>query len=213
MSIVDFGTKIQLYEEDIIYHHKVMKNISKRLLAAEIGIIPTDTIYGVAASAWSEKAVGRAYKALKRSQKKPFIVLIGSIRDLALFKIKLDNNTQKILRNIWPEKVSVILPVTSRKFEYLHRGTKTLAFRVPKKPGLIKLIKKTGPLISTSANPEGKMPAETIADAKKYFGDEIDFYINTGKLASKPSTLLKFKDGKICIMRQGSFQVPKILLK
>ncbi len=185
----------------------------KYLSNGKIGVIPTDTIYGVAASAMSKKSVERAYEIMKRNPKKPFVVLIGSIADLALFDVKLDADTQKILRNIWPGKVSMVLPVSSKKFEYLHRGTRTSAFRLPKKKSLLDLLKKTGPLISSSANSEGKKPAETIAEAKKYFQNEIDFYVSAGKLASKPSTILKVKGGKICIMRQGSFRVPKYLLK
>ncbi|MFA6285207.1 MAG: Sua5/YciO/YrdC/YwlC family protein [Parcubacteria group bacterium] len=109
------------------------ESIARKIKSGKIGVIPTDTIYGVAAAAFSKKAVARAYKILKRNPKKPFIVLIGSIEDLSLFDIKLDRITENILKNIWPGKVSVILPVKSRKFEYLHRGTKTLAFRFPKK--------------------------------------------------------------------------------
>jgi L-threonylcarbamoyladenylate synthase len=194
-------------------NNKALKDTVKLINSYNVGVIPTDTIYGVAASAWSKTAMERAYKIMKRSPRKPFIILISSIKDLALFNIKLDSETRKILEKIWPGKVSIVLPVPSKKFEYLHRGAKTLAFRLPKKPSLLKFLKKTGPLISSSANPEGEKPAETIAQARKYFGDEIDFYISAGKLASEPSTLLKVKNGRICIMRQGSFQVPDSLLK
>jgi len=178
----------------------------------KIGVIPTDTIYGVVASAWSKKAVERAYKIMKRNQKKPFVILISSIKDLDNFNIKLDKNTENILKQIWPGKVSVILPVPSKKFKYLHRGTKTLAFRVPKKPSLVKLLKKTGPLISTSANPEGKKPAETMAEAKKYFGDKVDFYANGGKMKSLPSTLIEIKNGRLNVLRKGSGKVSKLLI-
>ena len=180
------------------------RSTENRIKNGKIGVIPTDTIYGVAASAFSKKAVARAYKILKRNPKKPFIILIGSIEDLALFDIKLDSATKNILKKLWPGKISVVLPVESRKFEYLHRGTKTLAFRVPKKKSLANLLKKTGPLISTSANPEGAKPAETVAEAKKYFGDDIDFYIDGGKIKSLPSTLVEIKDGKINVLRKGA---------
>ena len=178
-------------------------SITKKIKIGKIGVIPTDTIYGVAAAAFSKKAVTRAYKILKRNPKKPFIVLIGSIEDLALFNIKLDGTTRDILETLWPGKVSVVLPVKTRKFEYLHRGTETLAFRLPKKKGLADLLKKTGPLISTSANSEGAKPAETAAEAKKYFGDSIDFYIVGGKMKSFPSTLVEIKEGKIRVLRKG----------
>ena len=183
--------------------------ITKYIKKGKIGIIPTDTIYGVVASAWSKKAVERAYKILKRDPRKPFIVLISSIRDLALFKVKLDHETREILKSLWPGKVSVILPVTSAEFQYLHRGTKNLAFRLPKKPSLIKILRKTSPLISSSANPQGKEPAENIAEARKYFGNKIDFYINGGKIKSLPSTLVEIKDGRVNVIRKGSVKIQK----
>lgn len=157
-----------------VYKSSDISHIAKSIKIHQIGVIPTDTIYGVVASALSKNAVARTYKILNRNPKKPFIILISSIRDLALFKIKLDKESKTILQKLWPGKVSIILPVASKKISYLHRNTKTLAFRVPKKTSLIRLLKKTGPLISSSANPEGKKPAETIAEARKYFGDRID---------------------------------------
>lgn len=172
-----------------------------------VAVIPTDTIYGIAASALSEKAVERTYKIMKRNPKKPFIVLIGSLGDLALFRIKPDSATRNILKKIWPGKVSVVLPVSSKKFRYLHRGTETLAFRLPKKKSLLYLLKKTGPLISSSANPERKRPASTISEAKKYFGGKIDFYANGGKMESLPSTLIEIKNGKVNVIRKGAVEI------
>ena len=100
-----------------------------------------------------------------------------------------------------------VLDCSQKKFSYLHRGTKTLAFRLPKKENLRKLIQKTGPLLAPSANPEGLTPALTIAEAKKYFGNEVDFYVNVGKLNKKPSTLVRIKNGEVEILRQGSVRI------
>ena len=190
-----------------------MKNsiAEEYLSSGKIGVIPTDTIYGVAASALSKKAVARAYKILKRDTIKPFIVLIGSLADLKLFNVKLDKKTGIIIKKIWPGKISAILPISSAKFHYLHRGTKSLAFRLPKKKSLLTILQKTGPLISTSANPQGKKPAKTISEAKKYFGDSIDFYVNIGKIESQPSTLIEIKNGKIGVIRKGAVRISKYL--
>ncbi len=187
--------------------------VKKYFKKDKIAVIPTDTIYGVAASAWSKKAVARAYKICRRNPKKPFIILISSIKDLALFKVKLDNATQVILKKIWPGKVSVILPVEPKKFQYLHRGTKTLAFRVPQKSNLVKLLKKTGPLISSSANPEGLKPAETITQAKKYFGSKIDFYVDCGKIKSLPSTLIEIKNSQARVIRKGAGKISNRIIR
>ena len=97
------------------------------------------------------------------------IVLIASISDLKQFGVKVDSKTARILGKLWPNKVSVVLPCASKKFSYLHRGTKTLAFRLPKPVALRKLLKSVGPLVAPSANWEGERPARTIREAKKYF--------------------------------------------
>jgi len=74
--------------------------------------------------------------------------------------------------------ITVVLNLRDRrKHRYLHRGTGTLAFRIPSKDKLIELLKKTGfPVVAPSANPEGKKPAVDINEAIRYFGDKIDLY-------------------------------------
>lgn len=169
-----------------------------------VGILPTDTLYGLVGSAFSKKAVARIYKLKKRNSKKPLIVLIGSFRDLVRFGVKPDAKTLKILRSVWPGKISVILPCRNKKFQYLHRGTNTLAFRLPAKKSLRMLLRETGPLVAPSANPEGLPPARTICEAKKYFDNAVDFYVDGGTLRSLPSTVLQLQKGVPMIKRKGA---------
>jgi len=168
-----------------------------------IGIIPTDTIYGIVCSALSKKSVNEVYRLRMRSSGKPVIILLSKMNDLNFFGIKPDKGTSNILGQLWPGPVSVILPYKSGKFSYLHRGKKAIAFRVPANAALRRFLNKTGPIIVPSANFEGKKPAKTLTEAQKYFGDKIDFYIDGGKLKSKPSTLVCIKNGKVSIIRKG----------
>lgn len=163
--------------------------------------MPTDTIYGIVARALDKKTVERLYKIRRRSPKKPFIILISDISDLKKFGVLIDQITNQLINHLWPGKVSIILPCPFAEFKYLHRGTNTLAFRLPKKPDLIRLLKKTGPLVAPSANPEGLPPAKTIAQAEKYFSDKVDLYVS-GRAGKKPSTLVAVKNGKIEILRK-----------
>lgn len=172
------------------------------LMKGGIGVMPTDTIYGIVGLALSKKAVERIYKVRHRQLKKPMIILIGTENDLKFFDIKIGGKTKKILNRFWPGKTSVILPCFNEKFVYLHRGTKSLAFRLPRLLWLRRFLIKTGPLVAPSANPEGLSPAETIAEAKKYFGKKIDFYLNAGRMTGKPSKLIKISNGKINILRK-----------
>lgn len=185
------------------------KNITQLLKNEGVGVLGTDTIYGLVGSALSKKTVERIYQLKKRAPSKPFIILISSIEDLKLFEINFDHDPQTInhLQSLWPNPVSVILPCKDKKFKYLHRETKTLAFRIPNKLNLLEILKQTGPLVAPSANPEGLPPTQTIKEAKKYFGDNIDFYLDEGKIISQSSTLIEIKNNKINILRQGFYRI------
>ncbi len=178
-----------------------------------VGVIPTDTLYGIVGSAFSEWAVERIYGIKGRDEGKPFIILISSFSDLKKFGIELNASQKKFLKAVWPGPVSVILPCTQKSFSYLHREQKSLAFRMPKNAFLEKLLKKTGPLVAPSANPQSKKPAETIQDAQKYFGDKLDFYSGSGAKKGSPSTIVSFQDGTLKILREGAKKIPKGLLR
>ncbi len=157
-----------------------------------VGVIPTDTLYGVVACALNQSAVERLYVLKGRTPSKPCIILISSIEDLSLFGASLSENQQNALARLHGA-VSFILPCTSAP-EYLHRGTHTLAFRIPKDENMQEFLRATGPLVAPSANPEGLPPARTIEEARAYFGDRVDFYIDGGKREGKASTLIAFDD-------------------
>jgi len=160
-----------------------------------IGIVPTDTLYGIVGSAFSKKAVERIYTVKGRTATKPFIILISSLGDIKDFSIALSAEQKKFLNSVWPGKVSVIIPCPIKKFEYLHRGTQSLAFRLPRKKTLIGLLKKTGPLVAPSANREGEAPAQNVSEAKKYFSDAVDFYSAGGTKKGKPSKIVSLVSG------------------
>lgn len=181
----------------------------KILKQGGIIVAPTDTIYGVLGSALNKKTVERIYKVRGRDEKKPCIVLISSFGQLEKVGIKISKQEKELLIDFWPGKVSVILPCPNSKFKYLHRGKKDLAIRMIgiKNKNLYEVINKVGPLVAPSANPQGLKPAINISEAKKYFGDKVDLYISGGTRISKPSTLVRFKNGDIEILRQGSVKI------
>ncbi|MDD5463916.1 MAG: L-threonylcarbamoyladenylate synthase [Candidatus Moranbacteria bacterium] len=199
-------------EEEVGKTKKMIKykEVIKILKTGGVGVVPTDTLYGLVGSALNKKTVERVYQLRKRDLKKPMIILISSLNDLKKFGIILVSSQKKILDEVWPAKVSVVFECKLKKWEHLHRGQKTLAFRFPADKVLVSLLKKVGPLVAPSANLAGKKPAETYAEARKYFGEDVDFYVDSGKLKSKPSTLVEFgKDGQLKILREGAVKIAK----
>ncbi len=165
-----------------------------------IGIIATDTIYGIVGQALNKNTVERIYHVKRRTPSKPFIILINSLSDLELFDITIDKTVKDAVARYWPGPVSIILECHNADFEYLHRGTNTLAFRMPAKIELQELLPLTGPLVAPSANPEGLTPAATIEEARTYFNDEVDFY-EEGSVNTKPSKIIKITNGTEEIIR------------
>lgn len=183
------------------------KKAAGLLKRGEVGIVPTDTLYGVVGRAFDENVVERIYKLKGRDKTKPFIILISSLGDLELFGIEVEKETSLVLEKYWPGKVSVILPCDEESLSYLHRGTNSLAFRLPRKPKLEELIKKTGPLVAPSANPEDAAPALSVGEASDYFGEKVDFYLDEGVLESLPSSIIKMSQGKPEVVRDGAVKI------
>lgn len=178
---------------------KIIKEIGQSIKSGKIGVIPTDTIYGIVCSAFNKKAVAKIYKIKKRNLSKPVIILIAKLKDLDLFGVKINKD---IAKKYWPGKVSIILDCNNKKFEYLTRCQKSLAFRIPNNKFLAQILKITGPIVAPSANLEGQKPAEDIEQALKYFGEKVDFYVDAQKLKSKPSKIIFVKDNKIKVIRK-----------
>lgn len=178
-------------------------NITKILKNGGVGVIATDTIYGLVGRALDKKAVARITQVKERPDKKSYIVLIGDKKDLGLFGIKPTKFQSDILDKIWPGPISVVIPCRKSGLDYLHRGTKSLAFRLPNKKVLAGILKKTGPLIAPSANPNGQPPARNLTEAKKYFGDRVDFY-SFGRTSANPSSIINLENDTIKIIREGS---------
>ena len=171
------------------------------LKAGKVGIVPTDTLYGLSAGAFDAAACARIYALKGRDEGKPFIILIADMSDLSRFGIELTAVQKSYLDTVWPGPVSVILPCPHEEFTYLHRGTTTLAFRLPILPELRALLRETGPLVAPSANPQGLEPAHTLEEARAYFGDRVDFYIEGGRKDAKPSTIISLASGVPVVIR------------
>lgn len=182
------------------------KQAVKILKKGGVVVLPSDTIYGIFGLALDEEVVEKVYKLRKRRPTKPMIILISSVNDLKKFNIEV-NQKDEIFSILKKGGISAVFPCDYKEFKYLHRGERSLAFRIPngknKRGRMLKeLLKKTGPLVAPSANFEGKLPAETLTEAKYIFGESIDFYIGEGRrLSCSPSTLVRVVDGKVEVLR------------
>jgi L-threonylcarbamoyladenylate synthase len=178
--------------------------VIKLLKNGGVGFMPSDTIYGISCQALNEDAVERIYKLKYRFTDKPFIVLISSINQASLLKVPPAQMEQ--VKNYWPGALTLICDAPATP-DWLQRGTKTLALRVPGDRALRQLIKTVGPIVSTSANLQARRPANSLAEAQNYFGDRLDFYVDVGPLAGQASTLVRPTAHGFEIIRQGTVKI------
>lgn len=158
------------------------------LQSGGVAVLRTDTIYGVVARADNEAAVNSVYKLKGRTPSKSPIVLIAEVGHTfdTYDKDEIDQ-----IANMWPGKNSVIFPSLIAP-DWVRRGNNSVAYRVPDDDDLRELLRKTGPLIAPSANPEGLEPAMNLQEAIDYFGDKVAIYIDGGQVVDNtPSKLFK----------------------
>jgi L-threonylcarbamoyladenylate synthase len=174
------------------------------LKSGKIGVMPSDTVYGVMARATDEQAVQRLYE-LKSREQKPGTIIAANIDQLEGLGIKRRYLTA--VEQYWPNPLSIIIP-TGPELAYLHQGKMTLAIRIPDDKELHSLLEKTGPLVTSSANTPGDPPANTIQQAKKYFANKVDFYVDGGDLSHhEPSTIIRIIDDAIEVVREGVVKI------
>jgi len=170
-----------------------------------IGIIPTDTVYGLVCSALSEQAITRLY-SLKSRQRQPGTTIAASTEQLA--GIGFPRETLARVQHFWPNALSVEMSATQVP-DYLKAGQTVMAARIPHHAELLTLLEFTGPLMTTSANTPDAPTSRTIDEAVAYFGDAVDFYVDAGDLGERPpSTIIGFNDeGGIIVYREGAVQI------
>lgn len=145
------------------------------------------------------EGVQSLYKAKNRSPQKACIILVadpGQIPNLS------DDDLEDYLKLNHERPTTIILPVNDNHLPAAPRQNGKLAFRLFTDESWQKLIGRVGPLLAPSANPEGLPPAENIEQAKHYFEDSVDVYVDGGQATSqKPSRIVEFNDGKLRIIR------------
>lgn len=122
----------------------------------------------------------------------PMITAISSEDTLPSFGIEVGEFEKDLIKKYWPGPNTLI-------FDTKDGGTRS--FRIPDNDFLISVLKKSGPLISTSANPHEMPFSKDINQAMEYFGDKIDFYVDGGELNNPPSSVYKISKGEVIKIR------------
>lgn len=173
-------------------------DITEALSSGGIAVVRTDTIYGIIALASDEVAVEKVYAAKHRNPSKQCIVLIPNAESVP-------THADQIAKYSAADQppTSVIVPKSDEP-DWLLRGGDTIAYRVVRDAFLKRVVETVGPVIAPSANPEGLEPASTIDEARAYFGDAVDVYVDGGAVPddAQASRIIEVNaDGSVTTIR------------
>ena len=172
----------------------------------ELLVIPTDTVYGLAADPFCKAAVERVFHVKKRAKDQPLLLLIDRAERLPELVGEMPESLPKIAADFWPGPLTMILPAGPRIPQEITAGTDTVAVRVPAAPLTRAIIGASGGVLTgTSANLSGQPPASTAAEANRQLGGSVYYIVDGGPAPRRqPSTILDFSANHPRIVRRGS---------
>jgi len=182
-----------------------IEKITKLLNKGKIVITPTDTIYGIMGDSTNEKAINKIYKIKKRPLTKPLILLMDSYEMIKKYTKKISDKEEKLIKEFMPGLVTIILEKNDKVNNLITANTNYVAIRIPNNQELLKIINKLGkPIISTSANISEKIPITNINQLDKEIKDNVDYIYDNGEITNQASTIVKFENTKLLVLREGS---------
>lgn len=168
-------------------------------------VLPTDTVYGIAADAFDPRAVTRLLAAKGRGRQKPPPVLVGSESTLDGLATEVPDQVRDLVAAFWPGPLTIICLAHPTLAWDLGDTDGTVALRMPKDETALALLRRTGPLAVSSANLAGEPSARTAAQAVGYFGDGVAVYLDAGRAGGGvASTIVDATAERLTIVREGA---------
>ncbi|WP_238151120.1 L-threonylcarbamoyladenylate synthase [Kribbella sindirgiensis] len=179
--------------------------------AGDLVVMPTDTVYGLAADAFKADAVQRLLDAKGRGRDMPPPVLISVVESLDALATDIPDNGRKLCEEFWPGPLTVICHAQTSLMWDLGDTQGTVALRVPDHENTRELLSRTGPLAVSSANKSGQPAALDVYDAEEQLGESVAVYLDGGEATGgRPSTIVDLTGDTPRVVRVGALSVDQL---
>lgn len=179
--------------------------------AGRLVVLPTDTVYGIGADAFSSSAVSSLLAAKNRGPDMPVGVLVGSWSTIDGLVLSVPRTARLLIEAFWPGDLSIVLPHAPSLSWDLGRSSGTVMLRMPLHPVAIELLREVGPMAVSSANRSGQPPAANAADAREQLGDSVAVYLDGGPSGEPvPSTIVDLTGDEPAVLREGAVSVAAV---
>jgi tRNA threonylcarbamoyl adenosine modification protein (Sua5/YciO/YrdC/YwlC family) len=181
------------------------------LRKGELAVIPTDTVYGIAADAFTPDAVTSLLAAKGRGRAMPPPVLVGTVRAATALVEGLADPARDLIEEFWPGGLTLVCRANRGLLWDLGDSKGTVAVRMPLHPVALDLLKDTGPLAVSSANRTGEPSATTAGAAEEQLGDAVAVYLDGGPCPGPvPSTIVDVTGPVPRLLRLGAIPVDRL---
>jgi L-threonylcarbamoyladenylate synthase len=180
------------------------------LRSGGVMVVPTDTVYGLAASVLRPEAVQRVFVMKRRPPDSAVPVLLASAADLPILVHHIPAVAWALIEKFWPGALTLALPAKSNVDRTITGGGKTVAVRVPRSPACLQLLQVLGePIVGTSANRSGDAPFVRGSSAVENLGGEPDAVLLDDEhvLGGAVSTVAEVRDDLIIVHRNGAISL------
>jgi L-threonylcarbamoyladenylate synthase len=185
---------------------------AERIASGGVVAIPTDTVYGIAASLAHAAALERIYEIKGRAERMPLPVLVSSIEALSHL-VYVDDAVIPLLDAFWPGPLTVVLPASAHVPEKVIGPGRTVGVRLPNHPIAIEVIDKAGGAIAcTSANLSGEEPSRTATEVAESIGDQLDLILDSGRTPGGVASTVVAVDGlTLRFIREGAISMTDVI--
>jgi len=181
------------------------------LQRGDLVVLPTDTVYGIAADAFSPDAVDRLLAAKGRGRDMPVPVLVGDARGLSGLAADVTEQMHALVEAHWPGPLTLIVPAAPSLVWDLGETRGTVAVRMPQHPVALDVLSSTGPLAVSSANRTGSPPPVTAAEAERQLGVSVAVYLEAGSSGEAvASTIVDLTGERPRVRRTGALPVERL---
>jgi L-threonylcarbamoyladenylate synthase len=181
------------------------------LRGGDLVVLPTDTVYGIAADAFTPDAVRAMLAAKGRGRNVPSPVLVGTTRAAAALVDDMGAFGQDLIDEFWPGALTLVFRASPTLLWDLGDTKGTVALRMPLHPVALEVLKQTGPLAVSSANRHGQPSATTADEAERQLGEVVSVYLDAGPCADNvPSTILDLTGTIPRVLREGAIPVDRL---
>jgi L-threonylcarbamoyladenylate synthase len=181
------------------------------VLNGELVVLPTDTVYGIGADAFSAAAVTLLLATKGRGREMPPPVLVGTVRAASALVDSLGPYGQELIDEFWPGGLTIVCRA-ARTLSWDLGDTKgTVAVRMPEDPITLDLLQETGPMAVSSANLTGQPAATSAQEARDQLGDAVAVYLDGGpSTGGKASTIVDLTGDAPRLLRQGAISIGRL---